>query len=159
MTDCPARLENRKRLETDLGRWLPVVYGPANKPPQGWWIATDGSGQTMGHGKNATAHAGWGTIIFRQEAEGQVNLNPDFILHAPVVLQDWDHRWIGAREATNNTAELSAIGEAMLWLLEEVPDDGTLSVKLRYDSEYAAKIAHGIWEGGQIERGIGTDSS
>eukprot|EP00969_Alexandrium_andersonii_P208885 9225259-Alexandrium_andersonii.AAC.1 len=34
----------------------------------------------------------------------------------------------------------------MLWLLEEAPDDGTLPVELRHDSQYAANVARGFWE-------------
>ena len=70
---------------------------------------------------------------------------PDFVLHAPVVTQEWHHLWLGARQRTNNTGELSAIGEAMIWLLEECPDDGHQPVVLRYDSVYAANMAQGVW--------------
>ena len=46
--------------------------------------------------------------------------------------------------ATNNTGELPAIAEAMIWLLEEAPDTGVEPVELRYDSYYAANLAQGI---------------
>jgi len=89
--------------------------------------------------------AGWGVIVFRYDGPDDISANPEFILHAPVVTQEWDHRWIGAREATNNTGELSAIGEAMLWLTHEAPDDGSIPVTIRFDSYYAANMARGIW--------------
>ena len=57
----------------------------------------------------------------------------------------WDHRWIGARDETNNTGELSAITEAMLRLLQEAADNGVEPIMLRYDSEYAANSAMGRW--------------
>eukprot|EP00969_Alexandrium_andersonii_P327725 14482323-Alexandrium_andersonii.AAC.1 len=72
-------------------------------------------------------------------------MSPDWVLHAPVVTQHWSQLWLGAREQTNNTGELSAIAEAMLWLLEEAPDDGHVPVELRYDSEYAANVSRGMW--------------
>ena len=52
----------------------------------------------------------------------------------------------GAREKTNNTGGLSAIAEAMLWLLHECPHDGHLPALIRYDSKYAASILRSIWD-------------
>jgi hypothetical protein len=125
-TVCPARLENRRALETYDGQWLEVVQGPIPRPPDAWWIATDGSGKD--------AMAGWGAVIFRYESPSGIGEVPEFVPHAPVVVQQWDHRWLGARDETNNTAELTAIGEVMHWLLEEAPDHGSAPVHLRYDS-------------------------
>jgi ribonuclease HI len=142
---CPAKLELRKALNTEFGQWLPVMYGPPPPPPVQWWIATDGSGQTVIRDGAQARIAGWGAVIFRYDGPDQLDMIPDYILHAPVVVQAWDHRWMGARELTNNTGELSAIGEAMLWLLEEAPDDHNVPVHIRYDSEYAANMARGRW--------------
>jgi ribonuclease HI len=112
----------------------------------GWWISTDGFGQVLRDGERVEKRAGWGVIVFRNNGgPDTLSMLPDFVLHAPVVTQAWDHRWIGAREATNNTAELSAIGEAMLWLRDEAPDEGWAPLHIRYDSEYAANIARGTW--------------
>jgi ribonuclease HI len=72
--------------------------------------------------------------------------SPDYVLFAPVVTENWHHCWLGARERTNNTAELSAIGELMLWLLQEAPDLGDTAVHVRFDSTYAANVAQGLWE-------------
>ena len=71
---------------------------------------------------------------------------PEFVLHGPVVIHEWDHLWLGAREHTNNTGELTAIAEAMIWLAEEAPDDGSVRVILRYDAEYAASLAQRMWD-------------
>eukprot|EP00959_Pyramimonas_sp_CCMP1952_P296678 6206599-Pyramimonas_sp.AAC.1 len=135
---CPARLELRDAMQVEFGKWEPVLHGPHAAPPLGWWIATDGSG--------LDGEAGWGAVIFRYEGPGSPGMVPDFVLHAPVVCRAWDHRWIGARSQTNNTAELSAIGEVMHWLLNEAPDGGAVPVHIRYDSEYAANTARGLWE-------------
>ena len=54
--------------------------------------------------------------------------------------------WLSARAKTNNTAELSAIGEAMLWLQNEAPNDGDVQVERRYDSKYGANMATGRWD-------------
>eukprot|EP00959_Pyramimonas_sp_CCMP1952_P105608 2208205-Pyramimonas_sp.AAC.1 len=39
----------------------------------------------------------------------------------------------------------------MKWLLEEAPDPGGVRVHVRYDSEYAANMAQGIWTLGANE--------
>ena len=145
LPECPARLELRNRLQAVEGRWLPVMYGVPRAQPRAWHIATDGSGKETG-GDRLQRKAGWGAVVFRDEGNGDISLFPDYVLHAPVVTQAWDHRWIGARDKTNNTAEITAIGEVMLWLEEEAPDDGTVPVLMRYDSYYAANIARGIWQ-------------
>ena len=41
--------------------------------------------------------------------------SPDKCIMGPVILDEWMKVWIGARRATNNTGELSAMIEAMLW--------------------------------------------
>ena len=138
---CRARAENRERQTATRGSgWYPVVLGPPRPPPEGWWIATDGSGQESRQGNKT---AGWGVAIFRMPLVGDT---PAVTLYGPVMTDMWDHRWLGAREKTNNTGELSAIGEAMLWLAQEAPDEGGLPVMLRYDSEYAANIALGRYD-------------
>ena len=50
--------------------------------------------------------------------------------------------FIGACEHTNNTAELTALAEAICWLLDE-DDAPERRVLLRPDSEYAASVAMG----------------
>ena len=48
---------------------------------------------------------------------------------------------------SNNTGELSAIGEALLWL-EEYNDPAVYPVAvIHYDSEYAAKTVTGVFDG------------
>ena len=140
---CEAKTARRTRETTHVGGWMPVREGPAPPPPEGWVIATDGSGKSTTVRGNTIKTAGWGVVIFRYPLEEDGA--PDYVLHAPVVTQEWNHLWLGAREKTNNTGELSAIGEALIWLLEECPDDGRRPVLLRYDSEYAARMTQGIW--------------
>ena len=131
---CPARTQRAARLTHGLEGWLPLVYGPPRPPPAGWWVATDGSGEGL---------AGWGVVVFRYPVDTEV---PDYVLHGPVVVGRWDPLWLGAGDATNNTGELSAIGELMLWLLHEAPDRGDVPVHIRFDSKYAANMAQGVWE-------------
>ena len=131
---CAARQRLKVAISLNTGGWLPVRQGPAMPPPRGWWISTDGSGQKD--------KAGWGAAIFRWPIESDV---PDYMLYGPVITQEWHHLWIGARELTNNTGELSAVAEALRWLEEEAPDDGEVPVLIRFDSYYAANITRGTW--------------
>ena len=87
--------------------------------------------------------AGWGVVIFRHPIETHV---PDFVIHGPVVIEPWDHRYLGAHELTNNTSETTAIAEAMIWLRDEAPDDGKIQVTLKYDSQYAANMGRELTE-------------
>ena len=52
---------------------------------------------------------------------------------------------------SNNTAELSAIGEALIWcnqfLTTSPPPSNISRIVIRYDSEYAAKSVQGIFNG------------
>ena len=60
-------------------------------------------------------------------------------LHGPVVLDASSPLSLGAELGSNNTAELSAFGEALLWLKDEEPTGGLPAV-LHYDSTYAKKV-------------------
>ncbi len=113
---------------------VPLGIRTPPPPPQGWWAATDGSGEGL---------AGWGTVVFKYPLVSEA---PDYVLHGPVVVGRWDPLWVGAQDATNNTAELSALAELFLWLLSEAPDGGSVLVHIRFDSFYAANIAQGIWD-------------
>ena len=66
------------------------------------------------------------------------------MLHDSVVVAEWDHKWLGVRKATNNTAELTNLGGFMLWLLDEAPGNGGEPVVVRFDSIYVANMARGL---------------
>ena len=59
------------------------------------------------------------------------------------VITDKNHpAYLGADEHTNNTAELTALAEALRWLIDEDRQQ-TRRILIRPDSEYVAKIATG----------------
>jgi ribonuclease HI len=66
-------------------------------------------------------------------------------LYGPVVLDSSSRFFMGSTVKSNNTAELTAIGEALLYVLhcENTPR----MVAIRYDSEYAAKSVQGVFNG------------
>lgn len=59
-------------------------------------------------------------------------------LHGPVVLSADSFGYLGAELGSNNTAELSAICEALLYLRDRATP--ALPAAICYDSEYAANI-------------------
>lgn len=53
-------------------------------------------------------------------------------LYAPVCLDKEDQRFLGAEQASNNTGELSAIAEALLWLRDECPGPASIPAEIVY---------------------------
>ena len=58
--------------------WGPVAHGPPKPPPEGWVVATDGSGKVEGGAEKA----GWGAVVSRWPV---ADVEPAYVLHAPVV--------------------------------------------------------------------------
>ena len=120
---------------------LDQVFGPPQifdprEPQHHWYLFTDGSGGTQGI-------SGWGVGIFTTK-------NPNAsdrwaaALYGPVLTEAWDPLWLGADRHSNNTAELSAIGEACRWLLEQcsaAENTNEWEGMILYDSQYAYGVA------------------
>ena len=61
-----------------------------------------------------------------------------------MVLDKWDPNWVEAQRGTNNTAELTAILEACMWLDEHQDErfqGEPVPATILYDSQYAAGLA------------------
>ena len=67
-------------------------------------------------------------------------------LFGPVVLDKAFPFYMNAIVGSNNTAELTAIGEALLWI-RDYGQSYSGGAVIRYDSEYAAKSIQGIFNG------------
>ncbi|KAH8052831.1 endonuclease [Aureococcus anophagefferens] len=80
--------------------------------------------------------AGWGFVAVR---DGHVLAER----WGPVELARGAAGYLGAEKCSNNTGELSAIGEALLWLRDE--DRGAARALICYDSKYAANITDGTY--------------
>lgn len=105
-------------------------------------IYTDGSCLDNRNVKNKTAPSGWGALVLSKDGT-QVEE-----LYGPVELDRNSRYYLRAHVGSNNTAELSAIGEALLW----IRDFGRLyygdaRVRICYDSVYAANSVMGIFNG------------
>ena len=121
----------RTELEKDTDA---VDTVPLPAPSPGYECFTDGSA-TRGV-RGAPAEAGWGFVVRRQGL-------PDITSYAKVDVDCLSQFNLGASSRTNNTAELSAIIELFLWLLEYASPMSL--VVITYDSKYAANIARGKW--------------
>lgn len=96
--------------------------------------------------------AGWGAVVLSSSIEVIEELC------GPVEIRSSHRNFLGAEVKSNNTAELTAIGESLRYLRDKAQDfvcicDKTscscprLRVALRYDSEYAAKTVTGEFNG------------
>ena len=63
-------------------------------------------------------------------------------------LEQWDNGWLGATSATNNTGELTALIEALIWLDSEAPGPDDLPASLWFNSTYAHDVLTGKAEAG-----------
>ena len=74
--------------------------------------------------------AGWSFVAFRPESEILEDLAVK-LRYGPVHTAQTSKGYIGAEKATNNTGELTAGIETIIWLLEEVQNGGTLAEELK----------------------------
>ena len=118
-----------------LTPYIPPIYGPI---PDSWHIITDGSG-----GGGVGEGAGWGVAVYSNDT----TTPPTVTLYGPVMLDRTDQRSLGAERNSNNTAELSAIAEALIWLNEEAPGRETIPAIIFYGSTYAAEATQGNTDG------------
>jgi ribonuclease HI len=99
-------------------------------------VYTDGSCRGNHSVQTSKNPAGWGFAA--------VNGNtPIQEMWGPVVIDPGDCAYLGAEHGSNNTGELCAITEALLWL-RDFEDTGRAAV-ICYDSEYAHKMTTGEW--------------
>ncbi|CAE8596297.1 unnamed protein product, partial [Polarella glacialis] len=111
---CPANRNVREKAVSPAG-WGVAVYGPLD--------AADSNAARTVPGTTADSTA------------------CSCELFGPVVIENGSPLSLGAEVGSNNTGELSSIGEALLWLRDEAPGPKNASAVIYYDSEYAANIA------------------
>jgi ribonuclease HI len=99
-------------------------------------IYTDG-GCTLNGDNTKDTPAGWGIHI---NSEGHVTE-----MCGPVITDTTNKFFLGAEIGSNNTAELSAICEALLWVWYTRPSDS--KIVIHPDSQYAINAALGVQAG------------
>mmetsp|Transcript_13325 Transcript_13325/g.46295 ORF Transcript_13325/g.46295 Transcript_13325/m.46295 type:complete len:317 (+) Transcript_13325:64-1014(+) len=113
-----------------------VEKAAAALPPETLRVYTDGGCIGNHDVKNNIQPAGWGVIVTRF---GKALAE----LRGPVVLDAEAEHFRGAEVTSNNTAELTAVAEALIWLAAEKSHDAAC---ILYDSKYAACITQGIYK-------------
>ena len=107
--------------------------------------------------------AGWGVVVLSGgtgEADVAGAIEPLAELYGPVVISPTSAFHLGAAVCSNNTGELTAIGEALLWLRDSADERmfcacateaactcRPCAMSIRYDSMYAAKSVTGEFNG------------
>ena len=110
-------------------------------------LFTDGACKGNNHVGTTVCPAGWGVAVVDNVPAGTTGeAGGELIeqLFAPVVLDSGSPFFLDAETGSNNTGELSAIVEALLWLRDDEPS-GRDAV-ICYDSEYAANQTQGLWK-------------
>ena len=105
------------------------------KAPEGPHVRvyTDGSG-SKGRA-SAASPAGWGFVVFDDSARAHKACGP-------VLTTDTSPYYLGASVGSNNTAEISAIMESILYLLRSATPP--TKVTIYYDSKWAAQMTRGL---------------
>jgi len=88
--------------------------------------------------------AGWGVVIITGSNDlGRGNGEIMHEFSGKVVTNPEDSMFIGAEVGSNNTAELTAMAEALRWALSE---GGESRIVIKTDSQYAGNQATGAWK-------------
>jgi len=104
-----------------------------SRRPAVYDIYTDGSCRGNRNVAAGNCKTGWGFVVLK---DGAVAAE----LYGPVLCNAKDPLFLGAEHGSNQTAELTAVAEALLWLR----DFGSPGAAIIWaDSEYAAKLATG----------------
>ena len=113
---------------------------PVPLPADTLVIYTDGSGPIRG---SSDASAGWGfTVVTGGDGDTDDRGVEVHSRCGPVITDASNAAYIGAQHATNNTAELTAVAQALKYV---TADQSGRPVLIRYDSLYAGNIATGKW--------------
>jgi ribonuclease HI len=112
---------------------------------------TDGACKGNQNVHEKSCPAGWGAVVLTGSHEVVAEI------YAPVELYAASPYYLGAEVKSNNTAELSAIGESLIYLRDTAKIFSCNctsecrcpkgNVVIRYDSEYAAKSVMGLFNG------------
>ena len=113
---------------------------PRQLPAHTRVLYVDGSAGAAG---DVTPCAGWGVAV-TADGDGEHDAEATHLadLWGPVPMHG--AAFEGATQLTNNTAELTAILEALRWV-DELDAASAAPIIIRPDSEYAAKTITGVW--------------
>jgi len=105
-------------------------------------IYTDGSCRGNRNVKEKQIKAGWGIVVLGKTKSNHHSVFRE--LWGPVSVNKLSPYFMGAEHGSNNTGELQAIGEALLWLRDH--EMSKRDVTIFSDSMYAMKTIKGEWQ-------------
>ncbi len=109
-------------IRNKLGIDDPVAY---NNTHIAYQIYTDGS---FDKGKRNIAKCGWGFVVFGRGMQPDRDTEVLKEAFGPTVIDRGTKYFIGAGKKSNNTAELSAFIEAMLYILGQRGEDSCFDI-------------------------------
>ena len=117
-------------------------------PREAFHAYSDGSCTVV---RRQAAAAGWGFVLFKFGVEPSVGEDPEITAFGPVITDRRGPLFLGAERLTNNTAEVSAVIEFLLWVLSETDnvDDHIFldaPIVLHTDSTYVLGILSGKFQ-------------
>ena len=124
---------NVRRRTTDMAKFEFTKRLSLKKLPAPIEIYVDGSCASNARVRSTVCKAGWGVAVIDESRVTE--------LFGPVLLDAQDRCFLGAEVGSNNTAELSAMCEALLYVASNVVPER--EVVIRYDSMYAANVITG----------------
>lgn len=120
---------------------LPVLC-----PHEVWHLYVDGSCPGNQKVRERANPAGWGVAVRIGSSTSKAKSQKPFLdLFGPVITDAENPLSLGAEVGSNNTAEVSAFGEALHWLRSEAPGPASIPAVLHYDSKYAWKVVNAEW--------------
>ena len=105
-------------------------------------IYTDGSCRGNRNVREKQIKAGWGVVVLGKTKSKHVSVFRE--LWGPVPVKRSSPYFLGAEHGSNNTGELQAIGEALLWLRDH--ESTNKDATILSDSMYAMKTIKGEWQ-------------
>lgn len=137
--------------------FLPVAERRALAAGPPLALYTDGACKGNKDVKSKSCPAGWGVVVVEDtdgngsagsgaHSQGRAKVE----LFGPVVLDANSEAFLGAEVCSNNTGELSAICEALLWLRDY--EASPRPAVIYYDSTYAANITTGAYRAQKNQR-------
>ena len=103
-------------------------------------IYTDGACKNNRDVEHANPPAGWGFVVTRSTT-AEDPLTGEVVAEScgPVVCKPDSEFFLGAEHGSNNTGELSAVAEAMLWSLRQPGNASPSLLQIHVDSEIFAE--------------------
>jgi len=125
--ETAAVVANQLRLALELQRHRDRVHAEGSELIS---VYTDGSYTRAEPPQHLPAKAGWGFIAVTQTDDRVLCQRNNFLMMDPD-----DIHYHGAKNKSNNTAEVTAVGEALTWIHQQ-PIDPAISYEICSDSYY-----------------------